>query len=589
MKARKSKIALLICFLLLIFGKSMFTGHWTFGGSIAWDVFGYYLYLPATFIQGDPLLTDPTWLNALMAEYEPSSTLYQVWNVQEGSRLIKYPMGMAILYLPSFIIGHGIALLTDAPADGMSWPYQWSLVVGSFMYLLIGLHFTRKILLKLFSDKTTALTLLILVLGTNFLQISTNNSLTAHPLQFALYAAFMWYVIRWYETKKLKHYNTFTVIWGVALLARPSAFVLLPIAVFWGCDSWSAIRDRWRWWVIDNRRLILRAVVIMLMIASPQMVYWFFATGSPIYYSYPNDGFDFLTPYIDEVLFSYRKGWWIYTPLMLLSLIGLIPLVRKNPKAGWPLALFWLFNLYIVGSWNTWWYGGSFGHRAFIDAYPIYAVSIAAVLSWVSTKSLLPKAVLTVFILGCISLNLFQSWQMNHWILSDTYMTEKYYWKVFGKTSVTKEDRMYMGITRGPSTTFDKTLPYELIIDTTITDLYITDLHRWGPGSFEFGDEMRNISLAEHTWWEIDVHTSQPLSDKVWLRVQTNHGNKRIKSKELLLESDSNYTSSVHYEYLTPILKDERDITKLFISSEGMSEINIDSLRVKVFEPTWYD
>lgn len=35
---------------------------------ISWDVLGYYLYLPATFIHHDPMLNDITWLKQINSE-----------------------------------------------------------------------------------------------------------------------------------------------------------------------------------------------------------------------------------------------------------------------------------------------------------------------------------------------------------------------------------------------------------------------------------------------------------------------------------------------------------------------------------------
>lgn len=584
----RSKIALLLCFVALIFGKSFFSGEWTFGGTISWDVFGYYLYLPATFIHGDPTLSDLTWVRSLMDQYQPSTTLYQVWSVQEGSNLIKYPMGLAISYLPGFLVGHFIAWITGAPMDGMSMPYQISIIVTSFIYLFIGLAFLRKLLLRYFSDKVVALTLLLTILGTNLLLIASNNSLTPHPLQFALYSTILYYIDCWYRTQNKRDFNLFVFLWAFALLGRPSAFVLLPLVLFWKVGDGSALKTRLRWWFVDNRKFIYRGALIMLCVALPQMIYWFFTTGKPIFYSYPNDGFDFLTPYVTEVLFSYRKGWWLYTPLMFLSLVGLYSLWKKDRALSLPLILFWVFNLYIVSSWNAWWYGGSFGHRAFLDSYGIYAFSIAAFVAWLGKSSWLWKIPVISLILAAVGLNLFQSWQMNHWMLSDQMMTKAYYWRVFGKTSVTPEDRLYLGIARGPETSFDRSLGYDLILDTVVLGIE-SNPTRWEPGSFNFELPMDEFHPSEHSWWIIDAVVSTEASSDVWMRIKTLHKDKNIKVREMTMDSLSDGTIGIHYEYLTPLLKSNQDVTRVFFSSSSNKTIDINKLRVQIYSPTWYE
>jgi hypothetical protein len=82
------------------------------------------------------------------------------------------------------------------------------------------------------------------------------------------------------------------------------------------------------------------------------------------------------------VAFSVRKGLLFWTPLVALGLAGL-PLLRSRAPAlliATPVVLaasFWL-----MASWSQWWYGGSFGQRAFVDSLPLLAIGIAALFAW---------------------------------------------------------------------------------------------------------------------------------------------------------------------------------------------------------------
>ena len=97
---------------------------------LTWDVFGYYLYLPAGFIHDDPALQDRAWLDEVMTTYEPSSTLYQLVDGPDGKRVIKYSSGMAVLYAPFFFVAHVLADPLGFPADGFSAPYQLAITIG---------------------------------------------------------------------------------------------------------------------------------------------------------------------------------------------------------------------------------------------------------------------------------------------------------------------------------------------------------------------------------------------------------------------------------------------------------------------------
>lgn len=92
---------------------------------------------------------------------------------------------------------------------------------------------------------------------------------------------------------------------------------------------------------------------ICLLLVMPQMLYWHYKTGMYIYDSYKNPGvgLDYLSPHIINVLFSYRKGWLLYTPVMIFSLIGFYFLYKKIGRFFMPVLFISLFRftLLLVG------------------------------------------------------------------------------------------------------------------------------------------------------------------------------------------------------------------------------------------------
>jgi hypothetical protein len=46
-----------------------------------------------------------------------------------------------------------------------------------------------------------------------------------------------------------------------------------------------------------------------------------------------------------------------------------------------PTIAYLAVHTWIVASWSTWWYGGSFGMRPFVEALPILAMPLAALLA----------------------------------------------------------------------------------------------------------------------------------------------------------------------------------------------------------------
>ena len=72
----------------------------------SWDVLGYYLPLPATFIYQDPLLDDKSWIEDINNEKKLSGSLYQISSTPEGKPMYFFLFGMSYFYSIFFLIGH---------------------------------------------------------------------------------------------------------------------------------------------------------------------------------------------------------------------------------------------------------------------------------------------------------------------------------------------------------------------------------------------------------------------------------------------------------------------------------------------------
>ena len=158
----------LLCMLFTVNRFSSWGPMFDNGRMLQWDSYGYYLYLPAFFIYDDPGLENRTWIDSLNAKYQPTATLYQVAPGEGNKRTLKYPSGMAVLWSPFFFIAHGIAGPLGYPADGLSAPYSWCIVLGCMLYAFIGLWYLRKVLLHFFSDGIAAVLLILVTMGTNY-------------------------------------------------------------------------------------------------------------------------------------------------------------------------------------------------------------------------------------------------------------------------------------------------------------------------------------------------------------------------------------------------------------------------------------
>ena len=157
------------------------------------DVISYYAYLPAALIFKD-LNFDFT--KELPADFEGTIWLQTAPN---GKPVLRMTMGLAVLWLPFFLVAHVFAHFMDIPALGYSWPYGFSIFIAALFYLFLGLIFLRKILLRSFSDITTAIVLTVTVFATNLMFYVISEPGMSHVFNFALITLFLYLTLLWTE------------------------------------------------------------------------------------------------------------------------------------------------------------------------------------------------------------------------------------------------------------------------------------------------------------------------------------------------------------------------------------------------------
>ncbi|NOY49306.1 MAG: hypothetical protein GXO88_01880, partial [Chlorobi bacterium] len=461
-----------------------------------------------------------------------------------------------------------------------------------------------------FDDIIAAIVLLIIYFGTNFYSYTAFSAEMPHNYLFTLYVLIIWLTIRWHKTFSIKHLSLLAVCVGIATLARPTELISILIPLLWGChDKLSCGRKVQL--LISKRKQILVFVSILLSIGLIQIIYWKIFSGKFIYYSYknPGEGFEFLWPYTLKTLFSFRKGWFVYTPIMIFAVVGFIPTFRKNKKVFFTLFSFFIINLWIVSSWSCWWYAQSMGQRALVQSYAVMAIPLGYFVSSIANRALWLKISLTLVMLFFIILNLFQAWQLRNNILSGDRMTFEYYIKSFGKTKINKADRKLLLINRffgGLKETmtnengltkkivytnsFEKTNHahqsnrykhsgnYSLVMDSSIS---------YSPG---YTEKYKDITDKDYAWIRASIWV-YPVHETKWVKgsfvVTFSHGGKAYKYRTIdlnMADLTLHEWNKLTLDYLTPEVRSPNDELKVYIWNRGKKEIYFDDLEVITFD-----
>jgi len=353
----------------------------TYGGEppIRSDGLGYYVYLPAVFLDHDVTMVrtaarsfgnDPTNI--------PGVNL--VSTRSGGVRpLDKYGIGEAVMMAPFFGVGDALAVITSEPRDGFSWPYQAADNAAGLVYASLGLMLTALVLRRWFSLGTVIVTTLAITFGAALFQYATYDASYSHAYSFFLVALIMWLTLTVWEKPRLPAAAALGASVGLLGLVRLTNLGILVFCLLVGVGRRSDLSAR-ALSLVRRFDLVAIGAGVCLLTLLPQFAYWYRITGRPFVNSYAATGehLDLLHPHLIGVLFSVRKGLFFWTPLLMLAVSGL-PFLHRTARAVFaPAVVYLIVMTWIVSSWSIWWYGGSFGMRALIDEMPVFALGLAA-------------------------------------------------------------------------------------------------------------------------------------------------------------------------------------------------------------------
>ncbi len=407
--------------------------------TLSWDAMGYYAYLPSVFIYKD--IKQFHWADSIIHRYQPGPAKAEELGARSdnGNVVLKYGPGVAIGESPAFLIAHALARPMGYQADGFSRPYQAAVQFGALLNAILGLWLLRRFLRHYYTDGVVAAVLLIIVIGSNYLNYSAIDGGLSHTWLFTAYAGLLLASHSFYQKPAWKTAAIIGLLCGWAFLIRATDIIAVLIPLLWTLpDLKTASRRRHLRFLAAQRLKLAVAAGLMLMIASVQLIYWKSVSGHWLYNAYGDQGFSWLHPHLLNYSISYKSGWLTYTPAMALSLIGLVYFLRRGASRV-AILTFLALAFYIVTAWDIWWYSGS-GGRAMVQYYPALAMPLAALLQWLGARRLRAWASLPIIAALCY-INIWFTYHAHAGSLYDAEgnMTGQYFWRVIGRWSAPEE------------------------------------------------------------------------------------------------------------------------------------------------------
>lgn len=412
-------LVLVICSSNINWGKE----HWR--TVLQADAKGYYAYLPALVIYHDANLG---FFDAIeKGTYYNADLFYDYRFGYEGKVVDKYFLGTAVAQLPFFLAAHGYVGATGGLADGYSKPYVVAVNMAAVAWVMFGLWCLARLLSTYrISDGVVAFTLIVFLFGTNLFYYTVVAPGMSHAYSFGLCTAFLLLGRITFITPFTGKILALGALLGLIVLIRPvNGLILLALPVLLDQrPTRQDIKDAIaRYWIVGGG-----AVLLAICIAALQLLYYRLATGDWIVYSYGEEGFNWTAPHVLDILFSYRKGLFLYAPVLLFGLVGLPFLWRRSGFAAGTWLVFFVLVTYVLSSWWNWWYGGSFGSRVYVEYFALFALPAGLALQHLAPRW--KKALITGMVLFVVLCQI-QTYQMRYYQIHWEDMDRERYWDVF--------------------------------------------------------------------------------------------------------------------------------------------------------------
>lgn len=259
--------------------------------------------------------------------------------------------------------------------------------LAGFFYAFLGFYFLYRTLLRNFSRGISFWVLLSIFLGTNLFHYVTKEMAIAHSYSFFLFALLLFHIPKYLSKPSFVHSLILGLLLGAIVLMRPTNILCCFMLIGYDVYTWPQLKNRLLFF-LKKYWSVLCVLLFAFMVWIPQLWYWKEMTGHWFYYSYKGEEFIYWKhPKILEVWFDTQNGLFLYSPLVLLMILGIGYGIRRQQHHGPVLLLIFLVATYLFASWWTWYFGGAFGHRCYVEYYAFLAIPLAGLFDKIYQRS----------------------------------------------------------------------------------------------------------------------------------------------------------------------------------------------------------
>lgn len=349
------------------------------------DGVGYYAFGRAILIEHRLDFTKD-WLNAnesfRMGRMDTEGRILSNQYTVTGHLDNHFSVGPAILWSPFLLVAHMCVLAYDRvgghiAADGYSRPYRMAMALGTAVYGFLALLISFGLARKFVAERWALLATLGIWWASSLPVYMYFNPSWSHAHSAFAVALFLWYWIGTRHSRTRTQWIILGALGGLMIDVYYINVVLLLLPLLESFSSyWTALR---RTPYQPAGRLFFDNVVFSCMLfvtVLPTLVIKRIIYGNSSTFGYEGL-WDWTSPAILKVCFSSDHGLFSWTPILILSVVGLF-LLRKYDRnlSAYSIVVCAAF-LYVIGCYHNWDGLSSFGNRFFISLTPLFVLGLA--------------------------------------------------------------------------------------------------------------------------------------------------------------------------------------------------------------------
>jgi hypothetical protein len=339
-------------------------------------------------------------------EYERMPPDGRLWTLnQPGTGLPGSPWGLGYSFLgiPLLALGTGVDAVAGNPADGYSHWAVFCYCMGSPLMAGFGLAALFLLLRSVAEywgimpeDHQSAYALFVtlaIFFGTNVGYYAFSQMSHSSTFLFASLFLVTWWRVR--DSESWKDWVVLGLVGGFLSICRWQDVLYLGGPLLYDLFGGDWLK-RSAWW--RTRLLYALGIGVWWL---PQVMEFKAIYGK--YVTIPQGGgiFSFPPPHVLQVLLSTENGWFIWTPITVLGIAGLVVGAMKATRVYLPWAIVLTLQALVIGSVSFWSGLESFGARYMLSNTPLIGFGIITIFGvsavWVRRSVAVVCAVCCVF------------------------------------------------------------------------------------------------------------------------------------------------------------------------------------------------